>query len=152
MRRILQRLNQRTTLRLIAGMVVVVCFFLAYADWMVRKNAQNKTFDSVKNTPGFRTGLVLGTLKFLRSGRINLYYKHRIDATMQLWKAGKIKPRKRIRKSIPSQTCFKSEASPPFLLYPWRCYEFRIKGADFLHVRLSLRSSNALSGFKTRFD
>ncbi|EDN66181.1 sanA protein [Beggiatoa sp. PS] len=35
--------------------------------------------------------LLLGTAKYLRHGRINRYFKYRIDATVQLYKAGKIK-------------------------------------------------------------
>jgi SanA protein len=91
MMRILRRLNQRITYRILGGGIVATTLFLLHSDWRVRKNAQNKTFDTVESTPNFRTGLVLGTSKYVRSGRINLYYKNRIEATFQLWKAGKIK-------------------------------------------------------------
>lgn len=37
-----------------------------------------------------KVGLVLGTSKYLTDGRINLYFKYRIDATVDLFKTGKI--------------------------------------------------------------
>ena len=84
MMRFLHRLNQRITYRILGSGIIAICLFLLYSDWMVRKNAQSTTFETIESTPSFRTGLVLGTSKFVRSGRINLYYKHRIDATFQL--------------------------------------------------------------------
>lgn len=91
MMQFLRNLNRRNTFRILCGVFFAIGLFLVYADWKIRKNAQNKTFDTVESTPVFRTGLVLGTSKYIRSGRINLYYKNRIDATFRLWKAGKIK-------------------------------------------------------------
>ena len=40
--------------------------------------------------PYNKVGLVLGSSKFLQNGQINLYYKYRIDAAIELYKAGKI--------------------------------------------------------------
>ena len=48
-------------------------------------------YDTVDSTPTKKVGLLLGTGKFLRSGYVNLFYKYRIDATIALYKAGKIK-------------------------------------------------------------
>jgi len=39
----------------------------------------------------FKTGLVLGTSKYTRENRENLYYKYRIQTTAKLFKKGKIK-------------------------------------------------------------
>lgn len=38
-----------------------------------------------------KVGLILGTTKRLRDGRINLYYQFRLEAAIQLFKSGKIK-------------------------------------------------------------
>lgn len=47
-------------------------------------------FDKVSDIPSNKVGLLLGTIKTLPSGRLNLYYKFRIDAAEKLYKAGKI--------------------------------------------------------------
>lgn len=45
----------------------------------------------METLPYNKVGLLLGTSKYLSDGRINLYYQYRIDAALQLYKAGKIK-------------------------------------------------------------
>jgi len=47
-------------------------------------------FSNPANIEKNKVGLVLGTAKYLKSGRLNLYFKYRIDATTKLYKAGKI--------------------------------------------------------------
>ncbi len=54
--------------------------------WVVR----GTTTDQVDNLPQNTAGLVLGTSKYSQ-GRINLYYKYRIDAAEELYKSGKVK-------------------------------------------------------------
>lgn len=60
------------------------------ADRLVEKTASNKVFNSTKEIPYNKVGLFLGTGKILPNGRINLYYKYRIEAAVELYKAGKI--------------------------------------------------------------
>lgn len=47
-------------------------------------------YDNVDAIPKNKVGLLLGTGKYAASGNINLFYKYRIDATVKLYKAGKI--------------------------------------------------------------
>ncbi|MDB4161198.1 YdcF family protein [Bacteroidia bacterium] len=61
------------------------------ANYAVNRSARNLVHDSIKDTPAKKVGLLLGTGKFLRNRHINLFYKYRIDATIALYKAGKIK-------------------------------------------------------------
>lgn len=60
------------------------------ADRLVEKSTSNKVFSSTKEIPHNKVGLFLGTGKFLSNGRINLYYKYRIEAALKLFKAGKV--------------------------------------------------------------
>lgn len=60
------------------------------ADRLVEKTASDKVFNSTEEIPYNKVGLFLGTGKILSNGRINLYYKYRIDAAVELFKAGKI--------------------------------------------------------------
>ncbi len=53
-------------------------------------NAESKTYTKVNEIRKNKVGLVLGTTKLLRNGQINLYFRYRIDATIELYKNGKI--------------------------------------------------------------
>lgn len=61
------------------------------AHFTVVKIAENQVFDDLQTIPKNKVGLLLGTAKHLKSGRVNLYYKYRIEAAVRLYKAHKIK-------------------------------------------------------------
>ncbi|SDS03163.1 SanA/YdcF family protein [Winogradskyella sediminis] len=52
--------------------------------------AKGLTYDDIDTIPKNNVGLVLGASKWAPSGSINLFYKHRVDAAVALYKAGKI--------------------------------------------------------------
>ena len=56
----------------------------------VEISAKDKVFNDVSEVPSNKVGLLLGTAKYLAGGQINLFYKYRINAAVQLYKAGKI--------------------------------------------------------------
>jgi SanA protein len=56
----------------------------------IEKNANNKTYSDLNKIEKNKVGLVLGTSKTLRNGTINLYFKYRIDAVVDLYENGKI--------------------------------------------------------------
>ncbi|GAB4166567.1 MAG: ElyC/SanA/YdcF family protein [Winogradskyella sp.] len=57
--------------------------------WMSFKTRHN-VYDSKETIPKNKVGLLLGTGKYAANGNINLFYKYRIDAAVELYKAGKI--------------------------------------------------------------
>ena len=73
---------------------IFFCIFsialLVVSNYIVTKAAKNKTFSTLSEIPKNKVGLVLGTSKYLKDGRVNLYFTHRINATVQLFKSGKI--------------------------------------------------------------
>jgi len=81
----LVRLFKFTTIAFVIGLLSI---FLS--NYLIEKNTVNKTFTEVDVIPKNNVGLVLGTSKKLSNGNVNLYYKYRIDATLKLYKAGKI--------------------------------------------------------------
>lgn len=84
------RMLKRVTKGVIAlgfGGVVVV---LLCNWWIVRSTRQQIYFD-ISKLPSNDVALVLGTSKFVRSGKENLFFKYRMEATARLWKEGKIK-------------------------------------------------------------
>ena len=48
-------------------------------------------YTETDSIPENKAGLLLGTSKFLRNGKSNQYFENRISATVQLFRAGKIK-------------------------------------------------------------
>ena len=66
-------------------------FAIAFtANYVVENYTKNKTFVNAATIQKNKVGLVLGTTKILSNGRLNLYFKYRITATVELYEAGKI--------------------------------------------------------------
>jgi len=55
------------------------------------KEASSFIYSDVSKIPAKKAGLLLGTTKYLKGGKINYFYKYRIDSAVKLFKAGKIK-------------------------------------------------------------
>jgi SanA protein len=60
------------------------------ADYWVWKTVEAKQFSNIATIEHRKVGLLLGTTKYTSYGIVNLYYKYRIEATVELYKAGKI--------------------------------------------------------------
>lgn len=58
---------------------------------IVSLNAGCRTFDNVADVPAYEYGLLLGTSPITPGGARNFYFDNRIKATVELYKAGKIK-------------------------------------------------------------
>lgn len=69
---------------------VISLISIFIADNLVTKSTSEKIYLSTETIPHNKVGLLLGTNKFLSSGQINLYYKFRIDAAVELFNSGKI--------------------------------------------------------------
>lgn len=84
-------------MKLLKYLIIIILLLLAlyyltvYNYNTMAKEAKPFIYTSVKNTPAKRSALVLGCSKYLSENRINYFYKYRIEATVQLWRAGKIK-------------------------------------------------------------
>jgi SanA protein len=74
---------------LILGTIVAL-ISIPISNRIIRNSAKNKIYSSSAKIPHNKVGLLLGTSKYLSNGTINQYYKNRIDATLSLYKAGKI--------------------------------------------------------------
>lgn len=74
----------------VLALIVIPLLMIFFANYNIEKVSENKTFDDALSMKKNKVGLVLGTSKLLKNGRINLYYKFRVDAAIALYKAGKI--------------------------------------------------------------
>jgi len=53
--------------------------------------SKDKIYSNIKQLPPRNVAIVLGTAKYVKKGKINYYYKYRLDAVKSLYNAGKIK-------------------------------------------------------------
>ena len=70
--------------------VIILLTTILMLDWRVYNFSNPYVFNHPDHVPYNQVGLVLGTSKFLSNGQINLYFKYRMDAAAELYKAGKI--------------------------------------------------------------
>jgi SanA protein len=75
----------------VLGFLLVACFFIFLwnANHAATRAGKGILFDSVDEVPHRRAGLVFGCSEKLGT-RENLYFKYRIEAAAELWKAGKV--------------------------------------------------------------
>lgn len=76
--------------RISVKLVLLVLLLVSVSHILVKHASKDHTYDSVVAIPKHKVGLVLGTVKTLSNGSINLYYKYRVDATVALYNANKI--------------------------------------------------------------
>lgn len=72
----------------ISSLFIAVSVFVI--DWWVSKTVREQVYSSVTDVPHKRIGLLLGTSKYVVGNYVNLFYKYRLLATVELYKAGKI--------------------------------------------------------------
>ena len=71
---------------LVATPILMILICNTIIEW----STSDKTYSDIDMIPKNKVGLVLGTSSRLVEGGVNPYYAHRIDATIRLFKAGKI--------------------------------------------------------------
>ena len=77
--------------KLTLGGIILFTGIVLLSNFWVEKESKGRTYDELSEIPGNATGLVLGTSKRVRGGGENLYFKYRMQAAVELFKAGKIK-------------------------------------------------------------
>jgi len=84
------RKKRRVFLILLLVILIVPFIFAFTSNAIVENSAKNKTFNDLENISSNKVGMVLGTAKYRTQGGINLYFKYRIEAVVELYKSGKI--------------------------------------------------------------
>ena len=73
------------------GIIVATpLLMLLLCNLVIEYSVEGKTYSDINTIPKNKVGLVLGTSKRISSGDSNPYYAYRINATIDLYKAGKI--------------------------------------------------------------
>ncbi|NIJ43856.1 SanA protein [Wenyingzhuangia heitensis] len=70
------------------AIVIITSVFLP--NYIVNIKTENEVYNDVNIIPKNKVGLVLGTSKWSKGGGVNLFFKYRIDATVELYKKDKI--------------------------------------------------------------
>lgn len=71
-------------------LILLLLLVIVSVNYYVTKSTLKNLFTEVENTPYNKVGLLLGTSKYTKAGYLNLYFKNRIEAAVELYKAGKI--------------------------------------------------------------
>ena len=74
------------------GSFVLLIAFILFSNWIIISSAKESIYSTVSETPeGNKVALLLGTSRYTVKGYTNLYFKYRINAAVELYRAGKIK-------------------------------------------------------------
>lgn len=77
-------------LKLILWFIVLCIFAIIIAEILTVFSSKNNIYSDTHNIPTNKVGLLLGTNKHYGNGLINLFYKYRLDATIELYESWKI--------------------------------------------------------------
>lgn len=72
------------------ALLLLLGLLLGISNNIISLSTREKIFDNIDRIPKNKVGLVLGTAKKLTTGIPNPYYTNRIEATLALYRAGKI--------------------------------------------------------------
>jgi SanA protein len=78
---------------MLAPLVIIFALLIVIfgTDYYVQYSVQDKLYSNIDDIPSNKVGLLLGTAKMVQNGkRLNRYYQYRINAAIELYKAGKI--------------------------------------------------------------
>ena len=71
--------------------LLLVAIFSMFSYYKVERFSKDYVYTDINKIPKQKVGLVLGTIKTLKSGGMNPYFRYRIEAAVKLYNAGKIK-------------------------------------------------------------
>ena len=77
-------------LKYILILLALLVIFVVSVDMYVTYSVKKQVYNDIQTIGHRKVGLLLGTSKYVAGGRVNLYYKYRIEAAVALYKAGKI--------------------------------------------------------------
>ena len=84
------RPSKRTIRNTLLLTPLLLFLFILRSNLAIEANASGLTFNSVDDIQKNKVGLVLGTSKYLRDGRTNLFFLYRVQAAVELYNQGKI--------------------------------------------------------------
>lgn len=83
------KINKTLKWTMLSGFIVMF-LIISISNYKINSVSKNHIYNNTELIPYNKTGLLLGTSKYLKSGKSNLYFEYRIQATEALFKSGKI--------------------------------------------------------------
>jgi SanA protein len=81
----------RAVIRYLITIAILAIVFLLTPYIYITLKCDSEIYNDINTVPQKEFALLLGTTKYVSKGKINYYYKYRIDAAAKLYKSGKIK-------------------------------------------------------------
>lgn len=81
----------KTPLILAIALFALLTAITLLANWHTQRQTAAYLYDNAAQIPAHKAALLLGTSPTLADGRSNLYFTHRIRATAELYRAGKVR-------------------------------------------------------------
>ncbi|NOZ33832.1 MAG: vancomycin high temperature exclusion protein [Chlorobi bacterium] len=78
-------------IKVIISISILSVLFIFIISENIFKTNRRLCYSDIEKIPENKVGLLLGTSKYLKGGKQNLFYKNRIDAAAKLYFSGKIK-------------------------------------------------------------
>ncbi|MCF6183872.1 MAG: YdcF family protein [Bacteroidales bacterium] len=78
-------------IKIIISISILSVLFIFIISENIFKSNKRLCYSDIEKIPYNKVGLLLGTSKYLKGGKQNLFYKNRIDAAAKLYYSGKIK-------------------------------------------------------------
>lgn len=75
----------------IAILFGLIYLWIYYNNNSMAKEAEALIYRDINKIPAKKAALVLGTSKYLSGGRINYYFKYRIESAVKLFRTGKVR-------------------------------------------------------------
>jgi len=82
--------KKKLFLGLFIAPLVLLVLFSVIIEYTIYVTTKNKLYNNISTLPYNKTGLLLGSNKFVQGGLTNLYYKYRIDAAVMAFNSKKI--------------------------------------------------------------
>ena len=76
--------------RILLPVILITVVFIVFANYRIVKVSSKYCYELTQNVPKTRVAVVLGTSERLANGHLNLYFKYRVEAVLQLYNSGKI--------------------------------------------------------------
>ena len=81
---------KKRLIQIIGLLVFGILLLIFFSNYTIANSTKGKTFTDISTIKKNRVGLLLGTAKYYKDGGINLYFKYRIDAAVELYNNDKI--------------------------------------------------------------
>jgi SanA protein len=87
----LKAISLKIYLKWAFGCFIFLLFAIILCNYWIIRSTRQQLYSKTTDIPANDVGLLLGASKTLKSGYANLFFKYRIEAAAELFKAGKIK-------------------------------------------------------------